>query len=147
MNAVGIDVSKGKSTVAIFRSFGEVVASPFEVNHVSSELNKLAEMLRGLDGETKIVMECTGSYHLHIAYVLYEQDFFVSAVNPIITHNYDNNSIRKSRNDKSDAIKIANYAISNWLSLPQYVPEEDVRHMLKAYSRQLRTRRTRAARL
>ena len=26
MNAVGIDVSKGKSTVAIMRPFGEVVA-------------------------------------------------------------------------------------------------------------------------
>ncbi|MFQ7701300.1 MAG: IS110 family transposase, partial [Christensenellaceae bacterium] len=31
MNAVGIDVSKGKSTVAILRPGGEVVASPFEV--------------------------------------------------------------------------------------------------------------------
>lgn len=136
MNAVGIDVSKGKSTVAVLRPFGEVVASPFEVNHTAAELSKLAEMLRGLDGETKIVMECTGSYHLPIAYALYESDFFVSAVNPIITHNFDNNSIRKSRNDKSDAIKIANYAISNWLKLPQYIPDEDVRHMLKAYSRQ-----------
>jgi len=136
MNAVGIDVSKGKSTIAILRPFGEIVASPFEVNHTAAELSKLAEMLRGLDGETKIVMECTGSYHLPVAYALHEEDLFVSTVNPIITHNYDNNSIRKSRNDKSDAIKIANYTLSNWLDLPQYVPEEDVRHMLKAYSRQ-----------
>ncbi|KMW19836.1 hypothetical protein HMPREF9470_02576 [[Clostridium] citroniae WAL-19142] len=29
MNAVGIDVSKRKSTVAILRPGGEVVASPF----------------------------------------------------------------------------------------------------------------------
>ena len=28
MNAVGIDVSKGKSTVAIMRPFGEVAAEP-----------------------------------------------------------------------------------------------------------------------
>jgi hypothetical protein len=28
MNAVGIDVSKGKSTVAVLRAYGEVVASP-----------------------------------------------------------------------------------------------------------------------
>ena len=28
MNAVGIDVSKGKSTIAVMRPFGEVVASP-----------------------------------------------------------------------------------------------------------------------
>jgi len=136
MNAVGIDVSKGKSMVVVMRPFGEIVASPFEVSHTAAELSKLARMLKELDGDTKIVMECTGAYHLPIAYALYESELFVSAVNPIITHNYDNNSIRKSRNDKSDAIKIANYALTNWLKLPKYIPEEDVRHMLKAYSRQ-----------
>jgi hypothetical protein len=31
MNAVGIDVSKGRSAVAIMRPFGEIAASPFEV--------------------------------------------------------------------------------------------------------------------
>ena len=29
MNAVGIDVSKGKSMVAIMRPFGEIVSAPF----------------------------------------------------------------------------------------------------------------------
>ena len=32
MNAVGIDVSKGKSMVAIMRPFGEIVSAPFEIN-------------------------------------------------------------------------------------------------------------------
>jgi len=136
MNAVGIDVSKGKSTVAIMRPFGEVVASPFEVAHTDSELSKLAEMLKSLNGETKVVMECTGAYHLPVAYALHEAELFVSTVNPILTHNYDNNSIRKSRNDKTDAIKIANYTITNWLKLVRYIPDEDVRHMLKTFSRQ-----------
>ena len=86
MNAVGIDVSKGKSTVAIMRPFGEVVASPFEVAHTDSELSKLAQMLKSLDGETKTVMECTGSYHLPVAYALHEEALFVSTVNPILTH-------------------------------------------------------------
>ena len=49
MNAVGIDVSKGKSMIAVIRPFGEIVASPFEVNHTTEELSKLAEMLRSLD--------------------------------------------------------------------------------------------------
>ena len=136
MNAVGIDVSKGKSMITVVRPFGEIVASPFEVNHTVDELSKLITMLKNLDGETKVVMECTGVYHLPIAYALYEAELFVSTVNPIITHNYDNNSIRKSSNDKSDAIKIANYTLTNWLRLPKFIPEEDVRHMLKVYSRQ-----------
>ena len=33
MNAVGIDVSKGKSMVAILRPYGEIVSSPFEIHH------------------------------------------------------------------------------------------------------------------
>jgi len=136
MNAVGIDVSKGKSTIAVVRPFGEVVASPHEVSHTDSELSKLAKMLKSLKGETKIVMECTGSYHLPIAYALHDAGLSVSTVNPQLIHNYDNNSIRKSRNDKTDSIKIANYALTNWLDLTKYVPEEDTRHMLKTYSRQ-----------
>lgn len=39
MNAVGIDVSKGKSTVTVLRPFGEVVASPFAVIHNDSDLS------------------------------------------------------------------------------------------------------------
>lgn len=40
MNAVGIDVSKGKSMVAVMRPFGEVVTKPFEVRRIASELRK-----------------------------------------------------------------------------------------------------------
>ena len=35
MNAVGIDVSKGKSMVAIMRPFGEIVYPSFEIKHTS----------------------------------------------------------------------------------------------------------------
>lgn len=60
MNAVGIDVSKGKSMVAAMRPFGEVVAKPFEVRHTASELRELANYLKSLDGETRVIMEYTG---------------------------------------------------------------------------------------
>ena len=61
MNCVGIDVSKGKSTIAVMRPFGEVVVSPFEVCHTASELSELARLLKSLDGETRVVMESTGN--------------------------------------------------------------------------------------
>ena len=67
MNSVGIDVSKGRSTVAVMRPFGEVVISPIEVRHTDSELSKLAELLKSLDGETRVVMEATGNYHVSVA--------------------------------------------------------------------------------
>ena len=45
MNSVGIDVSKGKSMIAVMRPFGEVAVSPFEVRHTDSELCELAKLL------------------------------------------------------------------------------------------------------
>jgi len=136
MNSVGIDVSKGKSMVAIMRPFGEVVASPFEVTHTGSELSELANSLKSLHGETKIVMECTGSYYYPIAYALHEAGLFVSAIHAKLIHDFGNNSIRKVKTDKADAFKIAQYGITHWLDLPEYIPEEDIRRMLKAFSRQ-----------
>ena len=136
MNAVGIDVSKGKSMIAVMRPFGEIVASPFEVTHTVSDLSKLARMLKNLNGETKVIMECTGNYHLPVACTLHAAGLFVSAVNPQLTHEFGNNTIRKRRSDKADAVKIANYGLSCWLELPKYVPEEEIRQSLKAFSRQ-----------
>ena len=46
MNAVGIDVSKEKSTVVILRPFGEVVAAPYDVSHTDSELDRLPKLSR-----------------------------------------------------------------------------------------------------
>ena len=58
-NAVGIDVSKGKSTVTVLQPGGTVIRKPFDVPHTSQSLNELAGYLGTLDGDTRIVMECT----------------------------------------------------------------------------------------
>ena len=63
MNAVGIDVSKGKSTVAVMQPLGVVVAEPHDVAHTERELGELARFLKSLPGETKVIMESTGHYN------------------------------------------------------------------------------------
>ncbi len=136
MNSVGIDVSKGKSMIAVMRPFGEIVVTPYEVRHTDSELSELAKLLKSLDGETRIVMESTGNYHTPIARALYDAGFYVSVVNAMLIHDYKNNSLRKVKTDKKDAIKLANYGLDQWLELPRYVPEEDTRLMLKNCYRQ-----------
>ena len=136
MNAVGIDVSKGKSTVAIMRPFGEVVRSPYEVSHTESELNELAKLLKSLPGETRVVMEYTGNYHAPVACSLHKAGIYVSVVNAILVHDYGDNSLRRGKTDKKDAVKLANYALDRWLTLPRYIPEEDARLMLKTCYRQ-----------
>ena len=136
MNCVGIDVSKGKSMIAVMRPFGEVVVSPFEVRHTASELSELARLLKNLDGETRVVMESTGNYHAPVAWLLHGAGFYVSVVNAMLVHDYGNNSLRRGKTDKKDAVKLANYGLDHWLTLPRYVPEEDTRLMLKTCYRQ-----------
>ena len=41
ITAVGIDVSKSKSTVAIRRPGGVIVARPFDISHSNHDLEKL----------------------------------------------------------------------------------------------------------
>lgn len=64
MVSVGIDISKGKSTVCILKPRGEIVSSPFEIRHLERDLESLAQMILRLDGEVKVTMEATGIYHL-----------------------------------------------------------------------------------
>lgn len=138
MNSVGIDISKGRSTVAVMRPFGEVVISPFEVRHTDSELSELARQLKSLDGETRVVMEATGNYHAPVAKLLHDAGLYVSVVNAKLVHGYGNNDLRRVKTDRKDAVKLANYSLDRWLTLPRYVPEEDTRLLLKNCYRQYR---------
>ena len=85
MNAVGIDVSKGKSMVTILRPFGEIVSSPFEIKHTSSDILSLIKLIHSIEGESRIVMEHTGHYYEVLAQQFSASGLFVSAVNPKLT--------------------------------------------------------------
>ncbi len=133
MNSVGIDISKGRSTIAVMRPFGEVVISPFEVRHTGSELSKLAKQLKSLDGETRVVMEATGNYHASVAKLLHNAGLYVSVINAKLVHGYGNNELRRVKTDRKDAVKLANYGLDRWLTLPRYIPEEDTRLLKNCY--------------
>jgi len=106
ITAVGIDVSKGKSTVAVRRPGGEVVLMPFQVNHDAAGLSGLVRTLRG-----------------------------VSVVNAMLIHDFSDNMLRKVRTDKADSMKIASYALAFWPDLKEYSTEDEIRQMLKTQSR------------
>ena len=54
----------------------------------------------------------------------------------MLVHDYGNNSLRRAKTDKKNAIKLANYGLDHWLTLPRYVSEEETRLMLKNCYRQ-----------
>lgn len=58
---------RGRAWIAVLRPLGVVVAKPIEVSHTAAELGKLADFLKSLDGETRVVMEYTGRYYEPVA--------------------------------------------------------------------------------
>lgn len=136
MNAVGIDVSKGKSTVTIRKPGDVVLMPPREIPHTHSQINALIELIRGLDGETKVCMEHTGRYYEPVATRLSDAGIFVSAVNPILIKNFGDDSLRTPKTDKADSKKIARYALDRWANLKQYGCMDNTRSQLKTMNRQ-----------
>ena len=136
MNAVGIDVSKGKSMVAIMRPFGKIVSAPFEIKHTASAINSLVELINSVEGESRIVMKHTVHYYEVLAHQLLETNLFVSAIKPKLIKDFDNDSLRKVKSNKADAVKIARYALDRWQNLKQYSVMDELHNQLKAMNRQ-----------
>lgn len=88
MYAVGIDVSKGKSTISIITLDGEVIEEPFEINHDQEGIDNLLSKLKNYKkDEVKFLMEATGHYHLPILNSLIERDYFVCVENALVIKN------------------------------------------------------------
>ena len=137
LNAVGIDVSKGKSTVTVLQPGGVSLRKPFDVTHSFSGLNGLKDYILSLDGDTRAVMECTGRYHEPVLRCLADAGIFVAAVNPHLIRNFGNNSIRKVKSDPADSRKIARYTLDNWADLREYSPMDNIRTQLKTLNAQM----------
>jgi transposase len=140
MNAVGIDVSKSKSTVTIRQPGDIVVLPPCNIQHTQSEITELINFIKELDGETKVCMEHTGRYYEPMASWLSKAGIFVSAVNPMLIKNYGDESLRAPKTDKADSGKIARYALDRWNKLPQYGYMDEMRNQLKTMNRQFTVR-------
>ena len=136
MISVGIDVSKGKSTVCILKEYGEVISEPHEINHTEADLKALVESISELNEETRVVMEATGAYHLPLLTYLKNHGIFVAVINPLIMKKYSAIGLRKGKTDKLDSIKIANYGIDNWFKLTDYEATDEVYSELKLLGRQ-----------
>ena len=134
---VGIDVSKGKSTVSILSVEGEVIEEPFEINHDLSNLDLLNEKLSTfLKEDLKIVLEQTGTYHLPILTYLLDEGYCVIAENPLKIKKYLDRNLRKAKNDKKDSLKLAEYCCDNWYKLKPNTIEEEKYKELRFLSRQ-----------
>ena len=140
MIAVGIDVSKSKSTVAILDSCGTVLATPFNMAHTQPEMNALVSRLKAFDEPVTILLEYTGHYHYPVLKKLQEEGFPVCVVNPYQMKKYGDVEIRKAKTDKKDALPIATFALEKSYKLVPYSSMEQKYEDLKFLSRQYQQR-------
>ena len=133
---VGIDISKGKSTIAILSLEGEVVEEPFEINHDINGVEILEEKIKDIPKEDlKIVMEETGTYQLPILVYLLEKGYFVVAENALKIKKYLDRELRKAKTDKKDSLKLAEYCCENWYKLKKVRENDEIYDNLRFLSR------------
>ena len=136
MICVGIDVSKGKSTVSIMKPFGEVVKSPFDVLHTQKDIASLVTLIKSYNEEVRVILEDTGHYHLPIVTLLVENGIFVSCVNALRMKKFCSQSIRRAKTDKIDSVHIAVFGLTYWNELAPVLPTTNIYSELKLLARQ-----------
>ena len=140
MIAVGIDVSKSKSTVAVLDSDGCIRAKPYSMSHTQTDMNSLVMYLKNVNEPIIILMEYTGHYHYPVLKKLQEEGFPVCLVNPYQMKKYTDVEIHKAKTDKKDALRIARYALEKSYQLTPYSSFEQKYEDLKFLSRQYNQR-------
>lgn len=135
--SIGIDVSMGKSTIAIISIDGEVISEPFEIEHTKSGFNLILEKIKNIPKDNvKFVMESTGNYCKSILKIIIDNGYFVTVENPLTIKKYCDINIRKVKTDKKDALKIACYGSERWHKLIEYTPSDEIYSELRFLSRQ-----------
>ena len=140
MIAVGIDISKSKSTVAILDSYGAALVTPFNMAHTQPEMNALVSRLKAFDEPVTILLEYTGHYHYPVLKKLQDEGFSVCVVNPYQMKKYGDMEIHRAKTDKKDAIRIATFALEKSYRLVPYSFMEQKYEDLKFLSRQYQQR-------
>jgi len=139
MYSVGIDVSKGKSTVCVLTAFGEVVRPPYEIAHTELDMKGLADLIKSFGGgdDIRVVMEATGSYSIPVLYYLLGQGIFVCQVNPLAMKRYRSDfNFRGVKTDRIDSLSIAQYGLDKWQDLHAYQRADGTYEALRSLSRQ-----------
>ena len=140
MIAVGIDISKSKSTVAILDSYGAALVTPFNMAHTQPEMNALVSRLKAIEEPVTNLLENTGHYQYPVLKKLQDEGFSVCVVNPYQMKKYGDMEIHRAKTDKKDAIRIATFALEKSYRLVPYSFMEQKYEDLKFLSRQYQQR-------
>ncbi len=105
----GIDVAKRKHAVAVLDERGQARKAVFETENTQAGMDTLLGVLKDLGGEIAIGLEATGHYWLSLYDVLTKHGYPVTVINPLQIAAYRKSGLRKLKNDRTDAIWIADF--------------------------------------
>ena len=117
---IGLDLSKYKHDCFIMNENGEAIRDSFSFENNAEGFNTLLDVLNSLDSnqEKRIGFESTGHYGSNLKMFLERNGYSFMEFNSLLVHRFFNaESLRKTKNDKVDAQKIALY-----LSTREYKP-------------------------
>ena len=70
--------------IAVMRPLGEMVIRPLRWDTLMLSYCGVVQTARGFEGETRVVTEATGNYHLPVASFALRFRFYVSVVNAML---------------------------------------------------------------
>jgi transposase len=119
----GIDVAKHKHAVVVLDEHGQVHKSSFTAENTHAGMDHLLETLKPFADNVCIGLEATGHYWLSLYDVLTRNDYPVVVLNPIQVSAFRRSGVRKVKNDKTDAVWIADFVrISNTPAASRDIP-------------------------
>ena len=131
-----LDVAKGKSMFMLSSDIGEILLEPIEYSHnkssfelIDSSINKL-----NIKDNLTVVMEATSIYHKAPERFFKTNNYHVIVFNPLIGKEITN-TIRKTKTDKQDCIKLTNLFFKGSIPDRNYT-EDEIYTKLNELSRQ-----------
>ena len=119
----GIDVAKHKHAVVLLTEQGQLYKPGFTIENTRAGLHKLVQELTELDGQVRVGLEATGHYWLSLYDQLSRQGYGVVVLNPLQIAAYRKSGVRKVKNDRTDAVWIADFLrISNLPATQSDIP-------------------------
>ncbi|NOH04080.1 MAG: IS110 family transposase [Chloroflexi bacterium] len=104
----GIDIAKHKHAVALLDEHGHAHKAVFMTENTQRGMDILLAELKPLE-DVRIGLEATGHYWLNLYDVLTRNGYPVSVINPMQISAYRKSGLRKVKNDRTDAVWIADF--------------------------------------
>jgi transposase len=119
----GIDVAKHKHVVSLLDEQGEPVKPVFTIENTRPGFDRLSQELGGVVGPITVGLEATGHYWLALYDELSKRGHTLIVLNPLQVTAYRRSGVRKVKNDRHDALWIADFIrIANLPATSRNIP-------------------------